>query len=56
MNLSNRIFTRKAHSKIAQLLVVNLTPVEKIIVPSDSFNIMTSSYERQSNGFGSTGN
>ena len=56
MNLSNRIFTRKAHSKIAQLLVVNLTPVEKIIVSSDSFNIMTSSYERQSNGFGSTGN
>ena len=56
MNLSNKIFTRKAHSKIAQLLVVNLTPVEKIIVSSDSFNIMTSSYERQSNGFGSTGN
>ena len=56
MNLSNQIFTRKAHSKIAQLLVVNLTPVYKTIVSSESFNINTSLYERQNSGFGSTGN
>ena len=56
MNLSNRIFTRKKHSKIAQLLVVNLTPVYKFIVSSAIFDVNTALYERQSGGFGSTGN
>ena len=56
MNLSNRIFTRKKHSKIAQLLIVNLTPVYKFIVSSASFDVNTALYERQSGGFGSTGN
>ena len=55
-NLSNKIFTRKAHSKIAQLLVVNLTPVYKVMLSNQSFDVNTSLYERQSNGFGSTGN
>ena len=39
-----------------QLLVVNLTPVHKVMVSSQSFDVNTSLYERQSNGFGSTGN
>ena len=44
------------HSKIAQLLIVNLTPVYKVILSNDSFNVNTSLYQRQNNGFGSTGN
>lgn len=56
MNLSKNTFTRKKHSKIAQLLVVNLTPVYKLIVSSASFDVNTALYERQSGGFGSTGN
>ena len=56
MNLSKKIFTREKHSKIAQLLVVNLTPVYKFIVSSASFDVNTALYERQSGGFGSTGN